>query len=339
MNPVQKWQNGLALTDYEKSVARNFGYNPDVPFNSTSASGTLIQGNTPNTTDGLSVVSSPVNDSLQNFTGGIQGSGTSSLGNVPPPSLTPPSTQDSSSGSGGEGSGGLPEGYPKAFEGNLYNSPEELANAVHASALVKYNDNNKVIEESYKKGLVTYDEYLKLARDNAEGVKKTRDQNLSNIQGYFNKVAPDAVQSQQSVLQDAANADYNKIATNTGDLFGGRSATDLAGGDLSGYANDLSTTGKIARGIQGVNDAKTASVKNNNDYMNNVNNDNFAFLNPSPVTANTGLTDFLQNLATQVYAGQPGAGIGSPTGQTTSAQLDAFGNPVQKTDQWGNPIK
>jgi hypothetical protein len=266
--------------------------------------------------------------SLQNFQGGT------SLysGNIAAPtnSMSSFGNVSNTTDTGGTAAN---DGYPKAFEGNLYNTPEELANAIHASALVKYNENAKTIDESYKKGLITYDEYLKMARDNAETVKKTRDQNLANIQGYFNKIAPDAVQSQQGVMQDSANADYNKVQANTGDLFGGRSASDIAAGDLSQYANDLTTTGKIARGIQGVNDAKTASVKNNNDYMNSVNWDNFAMLHPSPTSANTSLTDFLQNLATQVYAGQgTGGGI---TGTTKPVKTDAQGRPI---DDQGNII-
>jgi hypothetical protein len=259
-------------------------------------------------------------------------------GPLPPQTTTTALSMPQDPGATGTGGGnGLEPGYPKPFEGKLYNTPQELAAAVHASALVKYNENSKVIEDSYKKGLLTYDEYLKMARDNADTVKKTRDQNLSNIQGYFNKIAPDAVQSEQSTMQGKTNDEYSKIQANTGDLFGGRGASELAGTDLSAYANDLSTTGKIARGISGVNDAKAKSVKNNDDYMNSVNWDNFAMLNPAPTSANTGLTDFLQNLAAQVYApGQTGGGI---TGSTASQTVDPYGNPVKKTDEFGNPIK
>lgn len=324
MDPIQKWQWGLPLTDYEKQTVRNFGYNPDVPYAQNQGSqlqpttGTQdMQGssNIGDTTTPIALASQPASVVTPPAPG------------VPPPAATP----------AGENGTGLPDGYPKAFEGKLYNSPEELASAVHASAQLKVDENNKKIDRLYKSGLITYQEYLQQARDNVESVKKTYTQNLANIQGYYNKISPDAVQSNQNVTQNTATTDYNKTQANTGDLFNGAAAGDIAKMDLSPYANDITTTGKLARGIQGVNQAQTDSQKNNTDYMNSVNNDNFAMLHPSPTTANTGLTDFLQNLAVQVYGGSTaGSGI---TGQTTSQAVDAYGNPIKKTDEFGNPIK
>jgi hypothetical protein len=216
----------------------------------------------------------------------------------------------------------------------LYTDPTAYTNAVNETILQNYTAQNKKIDQLYSSGLIGLDEKLQMGRDNLTALKKSRDDSLKSIQGYFNRISPDAVQSEQNTLQGNVNTEYTNKQSRVGNLFDGKSAKDIASMDLTPYVNDISTTGQIARAAQGLNTQKSDQLTANDQYKTSATdqtaNNLLDFKNDvSAPSAGDIVSDYMNNLSSYGAGGTQTQVTGSAVGGKT---VDQFGNPIDPND-------
>lgn len=236
---------------------------------------------------------------------------------------------------GTDGTGGTvadtfpPTPYDDGTGSRLYYTAEELAQAVQRKISKIYNDSVALIEQQFKQGFISIDE-----RDDA--IKKTRkdliakkENDLQSVSGYFNSIAPDAIQSGRGKLETKAIEDYtnqNKTLGSEFDqsLYGpdGRLRQDLTPEQLAPYMTELSDTGNLARAYAG-------------NYTNRQNAINAAAQNQSDATTENAY-NYSNNLpAGSNYANYLNGNILNKAVSTTGTSGPAN---VKKVDKYGNPI-
>lgn len=277
MNPVQKWQNGLALTDYEKQVVKKFGYNPDVPYNNQAAQGTSLQ-NAPATSQTAGVVptnsfQNPVPNVVGGFysqpTGADQGSTSISRNNVGSPfdddlaSFGGDGSASGSSGSGGETDSvdqyepqyRFIQGDPTVYDVNnpqqaeaYYNKLVENASRSADAARTKLRDtSSRTLEASSRQfadNATTLDENLQSEQQNEADYARGYD---NRVEG-FGKNYRTGIASRQNVFASA-----NGFQSSQGDSEGmatdeyGKGLDDLSAEKTSNQNAFSLTRGKLAR--------------------------------------------------------------------------------------------
>lgn len=243
------------------------------------------------------------------------------------------STQSSGGTSGG---GTAPEPAPafnQYWNGQLYTDPTAYTNAVNDTILTNYKAQQKKIEDLYASGIIGLDEKLSMGRDNLKALKKSRDDSMKSIQGYFNRISPDAVQSEQNTLQGNVETEYGEKKGKVGTLFDGKSASEIAGMDLNPYINEISTTGQIARAAKGLNTQKADQITANDQYKMSATDQTANNLldlknNISAPSAGDIVSEYMNRLDSYGAGGTNTQTVNAVGGQTT----DQFGNPINPDD-------
>jgi hypothetical protein len=225
-----------------------------------------------------------------------------------------------------------PTPYDDGTGTKLYYTPEDLAEAVNRRINKDYNESVQMIEKNFKNGFISIDERDAEIKKTRKALIQKKEEDLQSVSGYFNQIAPDAVQSGRGKLEAKAVEDYTTRNKSLGselgaNLYGadGRIRQDLNTTDLQPYMTELSDTGNLARAISG-------------QYQNRDTN-----LQAANAAFNTGQT---QRAESYIAAKGPenisdysaylnNAIIGSR--KPAMAGVGQFSS-VKKTDKYGNPI-
>lgn len=118
--------------------------------------------------------------------------------------------------------------FGTTFNGQEYTDPTNYFNALKTVARESYDKNTKEIEQLYQNGIISFDERADALKQNRENIrtqasdlarqytnqlgdiKVARDDALTSQVAYFNRISPDAVQSQQTKLADRTNSEFNR---------------------------------------------------------------------------------------------------------------------------------
>ena len=220
MNPVQKWQNGMALNDYEKSVVRSSGYNPDIPYGTIQGSSPNLQGSSPNLQGSVpnlqpASTSVPATTRRSALFDALPTGDTLDTGPVNSPAPEPPP---------------VPEFNPVSFNGQTYYDLASLNEAQRAyidatnrenlSALDRallqatgYSDPSQVTDINAVAADSTLgrskSSLLKQVQDLLESYTKGEQQANGNLNSYYANLG-DAYQSSQGVRQAETADQFNK---------------------------------------------------------------------------------------------------------------------------------
>jgi hypothetical protein len=250
------------------------------------------------------------------------------------------STQSSGGTSGGGTAPAEPVYVPeyKVWNGVQYEvskleGAQAYTNAVNDTILTNYKAQQKKIEDLYASGIIGLDEKLQMGRDNLKSLKKSRDDSMRSIHGYFNRISPDAVQSEQNTLQGNVETEYGEKKNRVGTLFDGKSASEIAGMDLNPYINEISTTGQIARAAKGLNTQKADQITANDQYKMSATDQTANNLldlknNISAPSAGDIVSEYMNRLDSYGAGGTNTQTVNAVGGQTT----DQFGNPINPDD-------
>jgi len=222
---------------------------------------------------------------------------------------------------------------PTPYEGKIYYTREDLAQAVNEAITKSYNDQIKKIDTNFKNGFITFDERdAEIKRVRGQLVDK-RKGDLESIAGYMNQISPEAVQSGRNTMEGKAVEDYTTQNKQLGTELGsnlydssGRIRQNLTTADLQPYMTELSDTGNLARSIAGNyqerdNNTLAANTAFNSGKTQNAND----YISSLPATAK--VSDYSKYLNGSILNNQktPTQDVG---GFSSTAKTDKYGNPI-----------
>jgi hypothetical protein len=209
------------------------------------------------------------------------------------PSNTSPSNTSSDTGTGNTS-------FSQYFGGSLYTDAAQYTNAVNSAAQTEYEKAVASLNKQYQSGLITYDERnaaleqnrqnirtqaQTLLRDYEQNTKALSDQRTGALQqqaGFFSAVAPDWTQSEEKVLQDKTNEQYNL----------GQSNLDYTKG-----INDQA----IAQGLAGVDTAQAQLGRERGTYTDTYNENLSSLDQQRQEQIDNTLNNYLGALADNAY--------------------------------------
>jgi hypothetical protein len=196
------------------------------------------------------------------------------------------------------GTGGT--NFSQYFGGSLYTDAAQYTNAVNSAAQTEYEKAVASLNKQYQSGLITYDERnaaleqnrqnirtqaQTLLRDYEQNTKALSDQRTGALQqqaGFFSAVAPDWTQSEEKVLQDKTNEQYNL----------GQSNLDYTKG-----INDQA----IAQGLAGVDTAQAQLGRERGTYTDTYNENLSSLEQQRQEQIDNTLNNYLGALADNAY--------------------------------------
>lgn len=238
---------------------------------------------------------------------------------------------------GGTGGGTAPDVYtPHLVYGEWSYSPEQETEIVNRQIEKVYQDTVGKIEQSFKRGFLTIDQRDEEIKKTRTDLIKKKEEDLQSVSGYFNSIAPDAIQSGRGKLEGQSVQDYTtnnkQLGSELGsNLYGadGRIRQDLSAQDLSPYMNENSDTGNLARSIGDMYSQKQTAM-NTAGSSKNTNID----ANANDYITNKGVagSDYSNYLNANILNQRAPGQVGS-TGPALVKKLDKYGNPI---DEWAN---
>ena len=148
---------------------------------------------------------------------------------------------------------------PRWFDGpdgpKLYSDEESYTKAVNDKINANFEEGKKNAQTMYNNGLIDLDTMEQNIRDTRVSLTKQRDTALQGTSAYFNRISPDAIQSQQKTYGNKVNENFEQANTRLG--------TELEPGGYrnadSNVAGELSDVGRLSRGFTSLGEAKTGA--------------------------------------------------------------------------------
>jgi hypothetical protein len=175
-----------------------------------------------------------------------------------PGQLAPAETAPSYSGAGTGGGTGGGLTFPIWFNGQQYHDEASYVNAVNNLINQNYTKSTQNAQKMYQNGLISLDEMEDQIRTNRKSLIKQRDENLQGTSGYFSRISPNVLQSQQARYEGMVNENFNEANTKLGGIGVNQSYRNLNPAD---FANDISEYGKLVRGYRDLGESTTGAMQ------------------------------------------------------------------------------
>lgn len=231
---------------------------------------------------------------------------------------------------------------PIQYKGVIYYDEPSYISAVNKNIADTYESNLATIQRNYQNGLMSVDDRDAAIKHNRETLRSSYQTDLQNVSGYFNRISPDAIQSQQSNLEAKSTNQYNQGNAQLGQEFdqslydaNGRLKSDLTDAQLAPYMSQANTsTGSLARAYSGYANQRIAQTQLATDQrqqgLDSTANSALDFANK--VSAPT--------IASQVYNNVLSGDTVSPNSSSPAITKKKFydenGNEISPIDLWQN---